>query len=593
MKYNAITILVDSAVWECVGNTRTTVSATPFLDSLKKESITTTNLYSHDPFTDAATRSLYSGRNTLDDYSFFFKLNSSPSNHFKSFHDNGYETYGIYYPYYMYGKDIQKYIDHSFYSSHFIFMSEWHTFMWFADIIKKRELEDREMKLLYKRMELMLDVWIRFYEDVKAHPEKGEMIAEKLKDFDIDQGLTKLYDILDEFQKDKEAFIVQFLKDAGDPFWEIDKIDFDSLIDNEFIDKEVFGKYHRFFTKAAKNNFKANVLKERPSLKRLLYGMIRLLKTRNIDEVKFIANYLTSLNSFKIMKKQSHVYEWKTETSSYQQMSLAAKILKERKSEKPFYLSMHVLEPHNYLTCFTFDKQDTALIAEEIKVLDEYVDAVGTNFKGNLLYFLSLRYVDYCIEKFCAQLKEMGIWDTTALLIVADHGSSYTFHPIHNARVNCFDDECYHIPMLMRVPGIEQTEVTHYCNSKDILPTYMDALGLEKDKAFKGHSLLDKAHHWPDYVQTEYTGPGCPEVRGRRLWFSARNKEYMVAYKVAVYENFEDGELVEVHDLKQDPNCYYNIAKKVDKGKIASLLDVIHRRFEEVKKDSKEFIEKL
>lgn len=593
MKYNAITILVDSAVWECIGKTRAAVSPTPFLDSIKHESITTTNLYSHAPFTDAATRSLYSGRNTLDDYSFFLKLNSSPSNHFKSFHENGYETYGIYYPYYMYGKDIQQNIDHSYYSSHFIFMSEWHTFMWFADIIKKRELDDREKKLLCRRMDLMLDVWIHFYEDVKVHPENAEMIKEPLERFNIEEGLDKLYKIRDDYQRDKIGFIDTFLKNGGEPFWNVDKIDFDSLINNEFIDKEIFAKHRHFFNKAARNNFKANVWKEMPSLRRVLYGIARLIRTRNIDEIKFVVNYLTCLMSFKKMEEQSHLFEWKTETSSYQQMKLAANVLKNRKGEKPFYLSMHVLEPHNYLTCFTFDKQDTALIDEEIHVLKEYVDAVGTDFKGNLLYFLSLRYVDYCIENFCAQLKEMGLWDTTALLIVADHGSSYTFHPIHNARVNCFDDECYHIPMLMRIPGMKGMEITHYCNSKDVLPTYLDALGLKLDAAFKGHSLLDETYVWPDYVQTEYTGPGCPEVRGRRLWFSVRNKEYMVAYRVAVYENFEDGELVEVHDLKKDPKCYYNIANKVDKKKIAPHIDVIHRRFEEVKNDSKKFIEDL
>lgn len=136
-------------------------------------------------------------------------------------------------------------------------------------------------------------------------------------------------------------------------------------------------------------------------------------------------------------------------------------------------------------------------------------------------------------------------------------------------------------------------EITHYCNSKDVLPTFLDALGLELSPDFKGHSLLDENRIWPDYVQTEYTGPGCPEVRGRRLWFSARNKDYMLAYRVAVYENFDDGELVEVHDLKKDPNCYYNISEKVDKEKIVPLLDVIRSRFQEIVKDSQSFIEKL
>lgn len=593
MKNNAVTILVDSAIWECCGTTRAKVSATPFIDSLLGESITATKLFSHAPFTDAATRSLYSGRNTLDDYSFFYKLNSSPSNHFKSFHDNGYETYGIYYPYYMYGDGIQQYIDHSFYSSHFIFQSEWHTFMWFADIIKKRELEERELKLLRKRMELMLDVWIRFYEDVKVNPERMVLLEKPFKQFDVQKGLDELYRIYDTYRQDKDKFLIEFLKDKGNIFRSIDGIDFDSLMDNKFIDEKVFNKYDSFFKKASRLNRKANKRKSMPSCKRLLYGMQRLLKTRNIDEIKFLANYWAFMHSIEDMKRQSHSYEWKTESSSQMQMDLAGKILEERKSDKPFYFSMHVLEPHNYLTCFTFDKQDEQLIAEEISILDKYLDEVGTDFTGNILYFLSMRYVDYCIEKFCNKLKNLGLWDTTALLIVADHGSSYTFHPLHGARVNCFDEECYHIPMFIRVPNQKPVVFKEYCNSKDVLPTYLDALGLELDPNFKGHSLLDKNHKWPNYVQTEYTGPGCPEVRGRRLWFSCRDEKYMVAYRVAVYENFEDGELVEVHDLTKDKECYYNINDKIDRSKIKYLLDVIEKRFEEVKVDSQKFIDEL
>ena len=123
-------------------------------------------------------------------------------------------------------------------------------------------------------------------------------------------------------------------------------------------------------------------------------------------------------------------------------MEAAKKMLEKRDTSKPFYLSMHVMDPHNYLECFSYDVQDERIIAEEMKVLDDYLDSVGTNFIGNILYFMSLRYFDYYLEKFCNDLKEKGLWDNTALLIVADHGSSYSFHPLHGARLNCFNDEC-------------------------------------------------------------------------------------------------------------------------------------------------------
>lgn len=593
MKYNAITILVDSVIWECIGTTRAKVSPTPFLDSLKSESLTASKLYSHAPFTDGATRSLYTGRNTLDDYSFFLKLNSSPTNHFQLFHEQGYETYGMYYAYYMYGKSIRERIDHTYYTGDMIFMSEWHTFSFFADILKRRNLKEYEMKLLKVRMDLMFDVWIQLYKDALSDATSVVLIKQPFEEFDSKAALDKLLVLKSEYKKDEERFIIDFLKNQGREFQAITRDNFDKLMDRDFIEREVYGKYNRFFKKATRKNLKANIIKSAPSAKRVAYAVKRYLKTKDINELKFLANYYFCLRPIQEMKNQSHIYEWKTESSSHMQMELAADILKDRKSDKPFYMSIHVLDPHNYLTCFTFDKQDPTLVEEEIRVLDKYLDELGAEFKGNILYFLSLRYTDYCIEKFCNKLKELNLWDTTALMVVADHGSSYSFSPLHGARVNTFDDECYHIPLTIRVPGGKEICIEHYCNSKDVLPTYMDMLGLPIHKDFKGHSLLDPNYKWPNYVQTEYTGPGCPEVRGRRLWFSCRDEKYMVAYRVAVYENFEDGELVEVHDLTKDKECYYNLNDSIDRSDIKYLLDVIEKRFEEVKLDSQKFIESL
>ena len=125
MKNNAICFFVDSVTRNSLGTRQAKISPTPFLDSLKGESITTTNLYSHGPYTDAATHSLFTGRDCLDDFGYFFKLNTAPVHHYKAFHDAGYETYDFNYPYYIIGNDVNKYIDHSIYSTGFIYGSEW------------------------------------------------------------------------------------------------------------------------------------------------------------------------------------------------------------------------------------------------------------------------------------------------------------------------------------------------------------------------------------------------------------------------------------------------------------------------------------
>ena len=67
------------------------------------------------------------------------------------------------------------------------------------------------------------------------------------------------------------------------------------------------------------------------------------------------------------------------------------------------------------------------------------------------------------------------------------------------------------------------------------------------------------------FVIGEYMGPGCPDMLQRRIWFSARDEHYIVAYKVGINEDFEEGELAEVYDLKNDPKGDYNINDKIAK----------------------------
>jgi arylsulfatase A-like enzyme len=169
---NVVTILIDSVMWECTGTKRTSKTTTPFMDSLHSEGITASELYSHGPYTDAATKSLYTGRNCLDDFSYFYRLNSAPNNHFKAFHDAGYETYGLYYPYFTIGNKIKEYIDHTFYSAGFIFKSEWGgIFSYYASIYKNRDLYENEVAILELRTKLMFECWLTFYKDVQESSE--------------------------------------------------------------------------------------------------------------------------------------------------------------------------------------------------------------------------------------------------------------------------------------------------------------------------------------------------------------------------------------------------------------------------------------
>lgn len=594
MKNNAICFFVDSVTWNSLGTRQAKISPTPFLDSLKGESLTTTRLYSHGPYTDAATHSLFTGRDCLDDFGYFFKLNTAPVTHYKAFHDAGYETYDFDYPYYIIGDGVDKYIDHSIYSSGFIYGSEWGgIFKYYHEIIQERPLSEDEHLLLRKRMEVLFESWGRYLADAVRKPETMAIHNEILQSYDCSAALMTLKEEERKFREAPTAYIDEFIAAGLDHVLAtLDTSGIETYISSEFFCNYIEPKYGEFFDKVATNNFKANVFRNIPSAKRFAFGIRRWLKTHDSDNLLFLENYLGSLFTMRMMRKRWLTQGWQNQHTAHTMYEEGLRILRNRTSDKPFYFFFDVEEPHNNIAFFSYDTQDKEVIDEEMRVLQEYADSLGTDFKGNLLYLLSLRYSDYQIEKFCRSLKEMGLWETTTILVIADHGSSYTFNPIHNARVNCFDDECYHIPMLIRQSGMKGREITTYQYSKDVLPTFMDVIGLEPCPEFKGRSMLKETAP-RQLVTGEYMGPGCPDMLARQIWFSARDEHFVVAYKVGVYEDFDSGELAEVYDLEKDPQGYYNINDTVDRRKIEYLLEPLRSRHFEIRNDTDAFMQKL
>lgn len=585
---NVIQIFVDSVTFEAVGTTRASVSPTPFLDALKKESITASKLYSHGPYTDAAKTSLHTGRNCLDDFGYYFRENSSPITDFKLFHDAGYETYCFSYPFWLYGKTIRDHIDHLVYTAGFVFGSEWGgMFSYYYELAKQRELKPIEYKLLSSRFDLFFQVYIDYFNDLINNQEAGALYKECLGELDLNHSLELLSNEYNNFKENQRAYIDGFNSlGLEHVLATLDYSRVDSIISRSF-HESIYDENIKFFKRIRRNNIKANIWSSCPSFKRVLWGLSRYFKTKNKNELIFVVNYFLGLFPFDLMRKRWGTAYWQNDRSIHSILNSGIEFIENHiaHSQRPFYMYLNTDDPHNNIAMFAYDTQDRDVVNDEIRVLNEFVAELGTNFKGSLLYFLSLRYVDYEIEKFCARLKQMGIWDKTTMLVLSDHGSSYTFNPLHNSRVNCFDDECYHIPLLLRHPGLKGVEINTYQNSKDILPTVCDMIGIPKSSLFKGYSMLDKSRPISDYVITEYMGPGCPDMTSRRMWLSIRDNKYIVAYKVGVYEQFEDGELAEVYDLNKDPNGFYNISHQIDKEEIQYLLIPLRRRYEEIKED--------
>lgn len=593
---NVITIFIDSVTWEAVGTTRSAVSPTPFLDSLKKEAVTANRMYSHGPYTDAAKTCLLTGRNCLDDFGYYYRENSSPTSDLKLFHDNGYETYCFHYPFWIYGNRMRKYIDHLIYTAGFVFGSEWGgMFGHYVEVAAKRPLSDEEIELLSIRFRLFFEAYINYVDDIINKTESSILHGTNFNRNSYFEAKQTLQTEFDKFNNNKRDFIKNFTTlGMNHPIAKIRLWDVNDNINKQFLD-EIYKENRFFFKKLSTRNYKANWLSSFPSLKQLLWGAKRFLQTKDQKHLYFLINYKLLLHPFKEMTNAWGKPKWQVSNSIHSILQKGIDVLRTRESieGKPFYMYLNTDDPHQNIAMFAYDTQDKSVVNSEIRALKEYVNKVDTRFRGSLLYFLSLRYVDYEIEKFCDKLKEMNLWDNTTLLVLTDHGSSFTYFPLHNARVNCFYDECYHIPVLLRSPGLKGKVIETYQTSKDILPTICDIVGLKQLSEFSGHSMLNSNRPQLPYVMTEYMGPGCPDMTTKRMWLSIRDKSFVIGYKVGIFESFEEGELAEVYELSNDPNALYNINYKIEKDKIEYLLIPLKKRFEQIKEQTKIFIEEI
>ncbi len=110
------------------------------------------------------------------------------------------------------------------------------------------------------------------------------------------------------------------------------------------------------------------------------------------------------------------------------------------------------------------------------------------------MYRAELRYTDDQIARLVARLKDEGLYDDTAIVIVADHGESFGEHDIYYSHFSLYDTNLV-IPLVVRFPGFpvgvrSGATVTHL----DLAPTLTAAFGISMDpvaaSGFPGTSLL-------------------------------------------------------------------------------------------------------
>ena len=124
----------------------------------------------------------------------------------------------------------------------------------------------------------MFEAWLSFYSDVIENPEHGLLIAKALGKINIKETYDKLSEEYDSFKTDPQNYILGIIKGGNDhSLANLDDIDVRANIDYDYIEKQIYEKYHTFFNTIRKNTRIANIKHNRPGLVRTTKGGLRFV----------------------------------------------------------------------------------------------------------------------------------------------------------------------------------------------------------------------------------------------------------------------------------------------------------------------------
>ncbi len=239
---------------------------------------------------------------------------------------------------------------------------------------------------------------------------------------------------------------------------------------------------------------------------------------------------------------------------------------------KPFFLFMRHMDPHSpYMPPRPFER--IFYDGNECDKANRSLDPVFA-FKPFCDYFASwfppgctdkdyiiaqydgaIAYMDACIENIFTSIRELGLEENTLVVIDSDHGETLHDH-------DCFYDhhglyECTtRIPLIFIQPSTIPAGLrfSEYCQMKDIMPTILEAMGIDSGIAFDGRSLMPLMMGETRASESEFYITECTWMR-KHGW---RTPHWKLIH--ALEPDFHFKPEVELYDLVSDPGELVNVA---------------------------------
>jgi len=166
-------------------------------------------------------------------------------------------------------------------------------------------------------------------------------------------------------------------------------------------------------------------------------------------------------------------------------------------------------------------------------------------------YDREVAYLDGRLGRLIALLKELGVYDQTAIVFTADHGEAFAEHGV-TGHIDGLYDEFLRVPLIMRAPWIipRASRISEQVGLMSVTPTILDICGLPRIPDADGASLIDsvrgKKSLIPLFSETVMSGNNAH-------FLAVRTPEWKLIRS-------EDGKKVELYNLINDPGEKHNLA---------------------------------
>lgn len=183
------------------------------------------------------------------------------------------------------------------------------------------------------------------------------------------------------------------------------------------------------------------------------------------------------------------------------------------------------------------------------------------------LYANSLAYDDAELARLFAHLRTAGLWDSTVVVVLSDHGEAFFEHGFAS-HANALFDEAMRVPLIVHAPGLASATDSLPASSIDVAPTVLHLLGLPPHPAFQGIDLL---------------GATTPATRRDRPIFAVTQSP--LAHQAAVVQGGwkliydERRRRYALYDLASDPGEHrdLSVAQPEKREALAKVLDTWRR----------------